>query len=162
MKKSLLITTLTTALFSTSVYSAPGKGDSEAQIFGNISQQDSNTTYNVFGSYGYFVSKNAVLDVSLGVSGSSGSVGGEIYLYGVGYKHFFPSAGGTTTVPYAKLRTQAIDSDLGSTTSVDVGGGINHYLSEKTAIFYELLYQSQLDSGVKDAIQFNTGIAFYF
>ena len=160
MKKLLLITTLTTALFSTGVYSAPEGGNSEVQIFGNISQQDSNTTYNVFGSYGYFSSDNDLIGFSFGISGDSN--GGETYLYGVEYKRFLPAAGGTTTVPYFTLGTLTRDSDSGSTTSVDIGGGINHYLSEKTAIFYELAYQSQLEDQIEDAIQFNTGIAFYF
>lgn len=147
----------------------PGIQQGEKEISGNISIMNNSggdfdsTNYMVLGSFGYFVTGNVQVKGSglvFGTSGDSDMIMGSI-LVGADYlfmptMEITPYAGGDVGVSYSKFESTD-DTGVG----FDVHVGIKQFLSDNTALNYELRYQmdtADLDSRL---IMFMIGLNIY-
>ena len=178
--KSGIISLLVLAMFIPAMAVAgPLQGSTELELYGNFSATDSTTSAFAGLNYGYFLSSNINVNGGIVVSGqdaeASGSLrgteglsnggesGGEetITIGGsLGMKYLL-----TPEVSTMYLAADAIIYDLDNASETLSGAafvGYLQYISDSTALFYEVGYSLALDDLGEDRVVGNLGITVYF
>jgi len=99
-------------------------GDSEVQIFGNVTMTDTTDTYAIYANYGYYFTDAVLVNFLFGYAGASGS---EVTLFGVGAEYNFS---GEDMVPYLFANVNGVSGTGFSETGYGFGAGIKVYLTE--------------------------------
>ena len=147
------------AVASSGAMAEPTSGSSELELFGNYFNFDGNNFVNINVAYGYYFNSQTRMTVGLNASGNDlgdsditlGSRAGVAY-------HFKPT--GNTGYVSGNWFVGDLE-EISDTQAVDTFLGYRSYLSENTALFYELGYRYFLDPE-EGAVVGNIGITVLF